>query len=346
MDIEDDTKPRTHVILDAMGSDNHPQPEVDAAVEAIRSLKIEITLVGPEMVLRSLLDTSGGETDSIHIVHAPEILRMADKPAENTRRKQNNSMAVGLGLLKSGMGDAFVTAGNTGGAMANALFQLGRIRGVKRPGLSGIFPSKNGRVIVLDIGANTDCKAIYLLQFAIMGAVYGEQVLGFKLPRVGLLSNGEEPGKGSLLIQEAYPLLENSGLNFIGNVEPKELFGGDVDVVVTDGFTGNILLKSSEAATKLLVDTLRAELTASPRNQAGALLARPALMKIKKILDPGEIGAAPLLGVNGLVLIGHGRSDTRAMVSAIRTASQAAEANLLGKLQTALVDKLAVVAPD
>jgi glycerol-3-phosphate acyltransferase PlsX len=228
--------------------------------------------------------------------------------------------------------------------MANALFQLGRIRGVKRPGLAGIFPARRGRVVVLDIGANTDCKPLYLVQFAVMGAVYAQHVLGIENPRVGLLSNGEEPGKGSLLIQETFPLLAESGLNFSGNVEAKELFAGEVDVVVTDGFTGNVLLKSSEAATRLLVDTLRAELLASSRTKIGASLARPALDRMKKLLDPGEIGAAPLLGVNGLVFIGHGRSDARALVNAMRTTAIAVEANLLDLLENSLSAKLESIA--
>ncbi len=249
-------------------------------------------------------------------------------------------MAVGMTLLKEGRGEAFVTAGNTGGAMANALFRLGRLRGVKRPALATRFPTRKGFCVVLDIGANAECKPEYLLQFAVMGAIYAAHVLGVQNPRVGLLSNGEEAGKGNDLVKATYPLLEKSGLNFIGNVEGKELFNGDADVVVTDGFTGNVLLKGSEAVTKLIIDTLKEQLMASPRTKLGALLAKPAFAALKGMLDPSEIGAAPLMGVNGLVFIGHGRSDARAMLSAIRAARQAVDHDLLEKLAAGIEARL------
>lgn len=248
-----------------------------------------------------------------------------------------------MDLIRSGEGDAFVTAGNTGGAMANALFHLGRIHGVKRPGLTALFPVKGGRCVVCDIGANAECKAEYLLQFALMGATYSEKILGIKSPRVGLLSNGEEAGKGNLLVKETYPLLVSSGLNFIGNVEGKELFGGQADVVVTDGFTGNVLLKSSEAVGKLITEILKEELSASLRTKLGAALAMPALRQIKKMMDPGEVGAAPLLGIDGLVFVGHGRSDAHALLSAIGVARRAVETGLLDALRGTIQERLAAV---
>lgn len=329
-----------NIVLDAMGSDTHPDPEVQAAVEAVRRLDVRVTLVGDEAILRPKLKALGGGQLCVHIVHAPEVVEMTDKPARNARRKAQNSMAVGMDLVKSGAADAFVTAGNTGGAMANALFRLGRIRGVKRPGLTALFPVKGGHTVVLDIGANTNCKPLYLVQFALMGAIYARLVLQTPDPRVGLLSNGEEAGKGNELVQETYPLLEASGLNFIGNVEGKELFGGQADVVVTDGFTGNVLLKASEAVAALLVNLLREELTATTRTKLGALLARPALMQIKQLLDPAEVGAAPLLGVNGLVFIGHGRSDARALFNALRVASQAVSADLLESIRSTIREQM------
>ncbi len=328
------------IILDAMGSDNHPDPEVQGAVEASRRYGVEVVLVGREGELRprlEALDTTGAR---ITIVHAPEVLEMTDKPAETARRKAQNSMAVGMELLKSGQGEAFVTAGNTGGAMANALFRLGRIRGVKRPALTALFPTRRGHCAVLDIGANAECKPEYLVQFAILGSVYAEKVLGIANPRVGLLSNGEEPGKGNDLVKATYPLLSQSGLNFIGNVEGKELFGGEADVVVTDGFTGNVLLKGSEAVVKLLVETLKEALMASWRTKIGALLAKPAFEALQGMLNPDQIGAAPLLGIDGLVFVGHGRSNATAIVSAIRTAKQAVEANLLTELKNAIEARL------
>jgi len=331
------------IILDAMGSDHHPEPELHAAVQAAREFGDEIILVGKEDILRPRLEALNPDRAPVRIVHAPEVLEMTDKPARSARSKAQNSMAVGMELLKAGEGDAFVTAGNTGGAMANALFRLGRIRGVKRPALATRFPTRKGYCVVLDIGANAECKPEYLLQFGVMGSVYAEQVLGVHNPRVGLLSNGEEAGKGNDLVKATYPLLEASGLNFVGNVEGKELFGGDVDVVVTDGFTGNVLLKASEAVTKLLVDVLKEGLMASPRTKLGALLAKPAFDQLKGMLDPSEIGAAPLLGIDGLVFVGHGRSDARAVFSAIRAARQAVENNLLEQLRTAIAERLSLM---
>jgi glycerol-3-phosphate acyltransferase PlsX len=328
------------IILDAMGSDTHPEPEVQAAIEASHLYGDEILLVGNQDILRSKLKTATSSSTRVKIVHAPEVLEMTDKPAENARCKAQNSMAIGMDLLKSNEGDAFITAGNTGGAMANALFRIGRIRGVKRPALTALFPVRYGRCVVLDIGANAECKPEYLLQFALMGAVYAEKVLNIKKPRVGLLSNGEEAGKGNQLVKDAYPLLSKSGLNFIGNVEGKELFNGEADVVVTDGFTGNILLKSSEAVAKLLTDMIKEELMSSFQTKIGGLLAKPAFAKIKKLMDPSEVGAAPLLGINGLVFVGHGRSDSRALINAVGIARQAVQSNLLSSLSNAIQQKL------
>jgi glycerol-3-phosphate acyltransferase PlsX len=326
------------IVLDAMGSDSHPEPELQASVEASRLFGEEIILVGPTDLLEPRLQALGG--DKVRIIHAAEVIEMTDKPAENARKKAQNSMAIGMDLLKSGDGDAFITAGNTGGAMATALFHLGRIQGVKRPALTALFPVKGGHCVVLDIGANTECKPEYLLQFALMGSLYAQKVLNQQSPRIGLLSNGEEAGKGNILVKETYPLLEQSGLNFIGNIEGKELFGGLVDVAVMDGFTGNILLKSSEAVAKLLVDLLKEEIYRNFRTKIGGALAKPAFDSLKKIMDPGEVGAAPLLGIDGMVFVGHGRSNAHALVSAIKVARQAIEANLLESIQFAIQESV------
>ncbi len=328
------------IILDAMGSDRYPEPELNAAVQAARQYGEEIILVGDEAILSPRLKQLNPDGLPVRIVHAPDVLEMGDKPVENARKKPLNSMAVGLALVKKGEGQAFITAGNTGGAMFNALRTLGRLRGVQRPALTALFPVKNGRCVVLDIGANADCRPEFLQQFAIMGSVYAQSMLGIQTPRVGLLSNGEEAGKGNQLTKEAYPLLEKSGVNFIGNVEGKELFGGHADVVVTDGFTGNILLKSSEAVGKLIIDNLRQGLSSSFRTKIGALLAKPALLQVKKLLDPAEVGAILLLGIDGLVFVGHGRSDTRALVSAIGGARRAVQANLLDALRQSIQQRL------
>lgn len=328
------------IVLDAMGSDTHPDPEVAAAAEAVSLWEDTIILTGPHDILQPKLAAYDTPTSRIQIEHAPEVLEMTDKPAEAARGKALNSMAVGMELLKTDKADAFVTAGNTGGAMANALFRLGRIRGVKRPAVSPIIPVMGGQAVVLDVGANADCKPIYMIQFAIMGTIYAEKLLGITSARVGLLSNGEEPGKGNMLVKETYPLLEAAGINFVGNVEPKEIFAGEVDVVVTDGFSGNVFIKTSEAVASFMSRIIRSEIKASPVSSIGGLLVRPAFKRIGTMLDPSEHGAALLLGVNGLVFIGHGRSDSKALVAAIRVARQAVLSGLLEATRDAIQVRL------
>ena len=250
-------------------------------------------------------------------------------------------MAVGMDLVKEGEADAFVTAGNTGAAMVTALFRLGRLRGVDRPAIAPIFPTASGSCVVLDIGANPDCKPENLLQFAIMGSVYAEKVRGVHDPKVGLVSNGEEEGKGNELVRAASPLLKKSRLNYYGNVEGKEVIGGKVDVAVTDGFVGNVMLKTAEAVGKLILDEVKSAISnGGPLAKLGGLLVKPALGSIKKLLDPSEQGAAILLGVNGLVLIGHGRSDALAFKSAIKLAKNAVDANILDAMRSAIEDSL------
>ncbi len=331
------------IVLDAMGSDDHPDPEIQASVELARAGEVELILVGNQEIIQPKLEALGGSKLPIRIVHAPEVLEMTDKPVENARKKAQNSMAVGIDLLKSGEGQAFVTAGNTGGAMVNALLHLGRIKGVQRPALTAVFPVRTGHCVVVDIGANADCRPDFLLQFGVMGSLYAEKVMGIARPRVGILANGEESGKGNMLIKEASPLLAASGLNFIGNVEPKELYAGKADVVVTDGFTGNILLKSSEAVAKFLTDVLKEQMLATTITKLGGLLAKPAFAAIKKLMDPGEVGAAPLLGVNGLIFIGHGRSDAHAIVNAVRLAQQSVKVDLLAAMSQSIQERLAVL---
>jgi len=321
------------IILDAMGSDQYPDPEIVGAIDAVKLLKEPIILVGNEEIIRPKLEQLSPNNKLISIVHAPEVVEMWDKPVESARSKPNNSVAVGIQLIKDGKGEAFVTAGNTGGAMFNALRGLGRIKGVQRPALTALFPTQKDKCIVLDIGANADCRPDFLVQFAIMGNIYAQQVLNKKNPRVGLLSNGEEAGKGNELVKETYKLLEKCDLNFIGNIEGKELFGGEADVVVMDGFTGNVLMKGSEAVAKLITDTLKNELMRSFRTKIGALLAKPAFAKVKGLVDPSEVGAAPLLGIDGLVFVGHGRSDARAITSALILADSAIKNRLLKHLQ-------------
>jgi glycerol-3-phosphate acyltransferase PlsX len=333
------------VVVDAMGSDDHPTPDVLGSVDAAREYGVEIILVGDESKIKPVLASANAATLPIRIVHAPEMLTMEDKGeglAFKARHKDaKNSMALGIDLVKRGEADAFVTAGNTGAAMVTALFRLGRIRGVERPALAPVFPTATGSCVVLDIGANPDCEPTHLLQFAIMGSIYAERVRGVNNPKVGLVSNGEEEGKGNHLIKETTPLMKSSGLNYFGNVEGKEVIGGKVDVAVTDGFVGNVMLKTSEAVAKLIVDKIRETIkNGSITTKIGGLLVKPALGAIKKLLDPSEEGAAPLLGVNGLVFIGHGRSDAFAMKNAVRVAKNAVEANVLDAMKSAIEESL------
>ena len=335
----------TRIVVDAMGSDNYPIPDVEGSVMAAREYGVEIILVGDASKIQPALDSANAGNLPVRIRHAPELLTMNDKGEDlvmKARHKEaQNSMAVGLDLVKSGEADAFVSAGNTGAAMVTALFRLGRIRGVDRPALAGPFPTATGICIVVDIGANPDCKPENLLQFAIMGNVYAEKVRGVRNPRIGLISNGEEAGKGSELVKGAYPLLASAKLNFVGNVEGKEIFNGHADVAVTDGFTGNVFLKSTEAVAKLVIGKIRDTISSGNLpTKLGGMLVRPALGSIRKMLDPSEEGAAPLLGVNRLVFIGHGRSDATAMKSAVRVAKDAAEAKVLDALKSAIEESL------
>ncbi|MBM3153594.1 MAG: phosphate acyltransferase PlsX, partial [Chloroflexi bacterium] len=296
----------TRIVVDAMGSDDFPVPDVIGSVQAAREYGVEIILVGDEARVKPILEAQKPGSLPVRIVHAPEILTMQDKgmalALKARRPNARNSMAVGIDLVKSGEADAFVTAGNTGAGMATAYFRLGTIPGVDLPALAPVFPTATGSCVVLDVGANPDVKAENLLQFAIMGSVYAEKVRHIQDPKVGLVSNGEEEGKGNHTVKEATPLLKASSLNFYGNVEGKEVIGGKVDVAVTDGFTGNVMLKTSEAVAKLLVDKIKeAILDGGLPTKIGGMLVKPAMGRIKKLMDPSEYGAAPLLGVNGLV---------------------------------------------
>ncbi len=335
----------TRIVVDAMGSDEFPIPDVVGAVQAAREYGVEIILVGDEAKIGPVLAAQNPGDLPIRVVHAPEMLTMEDKGMalvlKARRPNSKNSMAVGIDLVKNGEAEAFVTAGNTGAASVTAYFRLGTIPGVDRPALAPVFPTATGSCVVTDVGANPDCKPENLLQFAIMGSIYAEKVRGVKNPKIGLLSNGEEAGKGNDLVKHTYLLLAESGLNFYGNIEGKELIGGKVDVAVTDGFTGNILLKSAEAVAKLLMDKIKeAILTGGLRAKIGGLLVKPALKGIKKLMDPSEEGAAPLLGVNGLVFIGHGRSDAIAIKNAVRLANNAVKANVLESIRTAIEQSL------
>ncbi len=321
------------ILVDAMGSDCHPQPEVEGAVQAAREYGVEIVLVGNKDVVEPELAKHDLSGLAVSLVHASQIIEMKEHPAAAVKSKKDASMVVGMKMLKQGQVDAFVSAGNSGGVLASGLFYLGRIKGVKRPALSSVFPTRKGFCFLLDLGANTDCKPEYLLQFAIMGSVYAERVLGITNPRVAIVSNGEEEGKGNMLVQETYPLLKASGLNFVGNAEGKDVPAGLADVIVTDGFTGNVIVKLSEGVASFLLGILKEEIKSRPLAALGAIMAKPAFEQVRKRLDYREYGGGPLLGVDGVVIVAHGRSDSLAIKNAIRVAKQAVEGGTLNAIR-------------
>jgi len=324
------------IVVDAMGSDNYPAPDVAGAVLAAREFGDAIILVGDETAVKNELSQHNTAGLKIAIQHASQVIEMTDKPAKASRQKKDSSMHVGMQLVKDGEADAFVSAGNTGGILAVAtLHTLRRIRGVLRPALGVVFPIEE-RPMLIDNGANADCKPEYLLQFGVMGSLFVERVLGIDNPKVALLSNGEEEGKGNTLIKETIPLMEASDLNYIGNIEPKEFMRGQADIAVTDGFTGNLVMKTAEAIASYMSDLIRDEMYKGPRTIVGGLLARPAFGRVRKRMDPSEVGGAPLLGVNGVVIIGHGRSNDFAIKQAIRQARLAVEKDVVGAIKAGI----------
>lgn len=319
----------TRVALDAMGGDHAPGVVVEGAVAAARELEVEIVLVGPKPIVEQELAKHDSSGLGLTLFHADEVVGMEEHAAAALRQKRRSSIALGVGLVREGQADAFVSAGNSGAVMAAALFGLGRIEGIERPAIGTIFPTSTGKCVIIDAGANTDCKPEYLVQFAAMGSAYMERVFGVARPTVGLLSNGEEEGKGNGLVLGCHPLLKASSLNFVGNIEGKDIPQGAADVVVCDGFAGNIVIKLSEGLASVLFDILRTELSAGLVSKLAALAMKPAFRRVKKRLDYAEYGGAPLLGVNGVTIIAHGRSNALAIKNAVRVAKQAADQKLV-----------------
>ncbi len=324
------------IVLDAMGGDLGPPANVEAAVSAAREYGFEIVLVGKQEVIRPLLVQNNTANLTLPVVNATEVIEMDEHPAAAVKTKKNSSMAVGMNMVKRGEADAFVTMGNTGGAFATALFNLGRIRGIQRAALSTAYPTIKGWSLILDIGANADCKPEYLVQFALMGSLHAERVMNIRKPRVALVSNGEEETKGSQLVQETHQLLKKTPINFIGNAEGKDIPAGMADVYVTDGFTGNVIIKLSEGLGSMIKQMLREEITRTAPGKIGGLLIKDAVKRMSQRTDYEEIGGAPLLGVDGVVIIGHGRSNARAIKSALRVAAQAVEKGVVEAIEKGL----------
>jgi phosphate acyltransferase len=334
------------IALDALGSDRAPKPEIEGAILAARQYGVRVLLVGPEDVVKAELDRHPAAARlPIEVVHASEFITMEDK-VEAIRAKRDSSMRVGLRMVREGQAAGFVTAGNTGAAMATAKVVLGAVPGVDRPALAAVFPTAPGNpAMLLDVGANVDCTAQNLEQFAVMGDIYframfGNAMFGKRIgtpgPRVGLLSIGEEETKGNDLTREAFQLLKQLPLNFVGNVEGRDLFNGKVDVIVADGFVGNVALKISEGVSNLVRTALKESLKATITRQVGALLSRSAFIDFKKRLDHTEYGGAPLLGVKGACIITHGSSNANAIKNAVRVAAEFSERGINGSIERGL----------
>ena len=328
------------VALDAMGGDKAPGEVVLGAIQAAREYSMGVYLVGREDAIRAELakhDTSGLD---LPIIHTDEVIKMDEHPASAVRKKKNASMTLALQLVRDGSALGAVSAGNSGAMMTASLFTLKRIEGVDRPALGTVFPTKNGISFVLDVGANTDCKPEYLQQFALMGSIYMDRIFSIASPRVGLLANGEEETKGNELVQQTHQLLkahaETLGINFIGNVEGREIPTGGADVVVCDGFVGNVVLKLSEGLAETLLGMLRTQMTSSLPSKLAAAVLRPGLRNVFRRMDYAEYGGVPLLGINGSAIVSHGRSNAKAIKNALRVARQTSETNVTGAIAQGL----------
>ncbi len=319
-----------------MGGDFGPSPNVEAAVQIARERGYEIALVGRQEIIRPLLVQHNTANLHLPIVHATEVIEMHEHPAQAVKSKKDSSMVVGIQMVKNGDADAFVTMGNTGGALAGGLFHLGRIKGVHRPCLTSAFPTAKGWVLLADLGANADCKPEWLAQFGIMASIYAERVMNVRNPRVAIISNGEEETKGSELVQAAHQLLKTAPINFIGNAEGRDLPAGNADVFVTDGFTGNVIVKLSEGMGSFINGMLKEEIMRTPKSKIGGLLIKEAVERVKKRSNYEEIGGAPLLGVDGVVIIGHGRSKAKAIRSAMIRAAETVERGVVDAIEKGL----------
>lgn len=324
------------IAVDAMGGDHGPTVVVEGAVVAQREFGVSVILVGDQAAIERGLARLGARGMAIEIRHASQVVGMAESPSQALRRKRDSSLRVAAELVRDGHASAFVSAGNTGAAMAIAMFTIGVLRGVDRPAIAAVLPNLKRYMVLLDVGANVNPKPWHLFQFAVMGHVYARDMLGIERPRVGLLSVGEEEGKGNDLTREAYEELRESSLNFIGNVEGRDIYNGNCDVVVTDGFTGNVALKISESLADMLGAMVREELARDLRSRMGAALALPAFRRVRKRVDYTELGGAPLLGIDGAAVISHGSSPPKAIKNAVRVAAEWAKSGLNEHIKVAL----------
>ena len=324
------------IIVDAMGGDYAPDVVIKGTIAAVKEYNAEVVLVGDEARIKSLLKKSQYSQGSISTYPASEVIEMSESAATSVRRKRNSSIVIGINLVKEGKGDAFFSAGNTGAVVCAATLGLGLLPGIERPGIALVTPTLKGISLIIDVGANIDPKPIQLLHYGIMGDAYFRYILNRSNPTVGLLNIGEEEAKGTEFIRQTHELLEKSSLNFIGNVEGKDLFSGKCDIIICDGFVGNVALKVSESAAEAMQVFLKRHILGSALGKLGLLLLMPSLKRFKKDIDYAEYGGAPLLGVNGVVIIGHGRSNVKAIKNAIRVAKEEVERKFNEKIQEAI----------
>jgi phosphate acyltransferase len=324
------------IVVDAMGSDNSPRSEVDGAIAAARDYGVQVILAGNESQLKLMLKERSAVGFPLEIRHASQTIAMDEKPAAVLRKKRDSSIHVAAALVRDGLASGLVSAGNTGAVMAVAKMLVGVVPGVDRPALATVVPTLTGRAVLLDVGANVTCKPHHLVQFALMGHLFSKQIVGVQSPRVGLMSVGEEESKGTDLTKGVHKSLKELNLNFIGNVEGRDIYNGRADVIVCDGFTGNVALKTSEGLVETMLQLMKEELSRNLQAKLGAFLSMDSFRRLKKRLDYSEYGGAPLIGLRGICIICHGRSSANAIKNAIRVAKEFAENKVNARLQEEL----------
>jgi phosphate acyltransferase len=321
------------IAVDGMGGDNAPHSEVEGAILAARELDVRVVLVGKESVLAPLVKAAGGSALPIEIHNATQVVTMDEAPTVALRKKKDSSIRIAAELVRDGIVSGLVSAGNTGAVMAISKMVVGCVPGVDRPALATVLPTLTGHAVLLDVGANVSCKPHHLVQFAVMGDLFSRKIIGIRSPRIGLMSVGEEESKGNELTKEVYKALKQTRLNFLGNVEGRDIYNGRADVIVCDGFTGNVALKTSEGLIEAVLKLLKDELSSNLQAMLGALLSQQSFKRLKKRLDYSEYGGAPLIGLRGVSIICHGRSNGNAIKNAIRVAKEFAVHNVYAELE-------------